>query len=428
METSNKSVLDEAIKDAVTLERMKAREVRDIIKFMRDDFSPDYIEGLNNSLLRIEGLPRQQQLRQLAGITTFLKGLILEKTGQLFDDVILSNAAETASISAIQQVDALVKAVPGEIQNLGFSIKGMTEPAIQEAVSNTLINGSTIQETVARFADDFDGKITQQLRIGISNGETISQLTQRARVVINNKAVNAQTIARTVQTAVSAEVREATFEENEDIVKGYEWVSVLDTRTSTICKALDGTVYKLDDPKRRVPPAHPNCRSTITPVLKSWKELGIKANELSAGSRRTMDGSSISAELDYGDWLKTQKDSVQDEALGKAKAKLFRENNLDMKDFVNRIGEPLTVEEVKANLEKRRKRSSTANKPKAKTKPKPKPKPKRKIKMKRPRDITDLTPAQFREYEKIAGLNSQGKFDEFSRELKKLRAKWAKEA
>ena len=141
-----------------------------------------------------------------------------------------------------------------------------------------------------------------------------------------------------------------------------------------------------------------------------------------------MDGSSISAELDYGDWLKTQSDKVQDEALGVAKAKLFRENNLDMKDFVNRIGEPLTVEEVKANLEKRRKRSSTANKPKAKTKPKPKPKPKRKIKMKRPRDITDLTPAQFREYEKIAGLNSQGKFDEFSRELKKLRAKWAKEA
>ena len=357
METSNKSVLDEAIKDAVTLERMKAREVRDIIKFMRDDFSPDYIEGLNNSLLRIEGLPRQQQLRQLAGITTFLKGLILEKTGQLFDDVILSNAAETASISAIQQVDALVKAVPGEIQNLGFSIKGMTEPAIQEAVSNTLINGSTIQETVTRFADDFDGKITQQLRIGISNGETISQLTQRARVVINNKAVNAQTIARTVQTAVSAEVREATFEENEDIVKGYEWVSVLDTRTSTICKALDGTVYKLDDPKRRVPPAHPNCRSTITPVLKSWKELGIKANELSAGSRRTMDGSSISAELDYGDWLKTQSDKVQDEALGVAKAKLFRENNLDMKDFVNRIGEPLTVHEVKRNLERRRKRN-----------------------------------------------------------------------
>jgi len=243
----------------------------------------------------------------------------------------------------------------------------MTEPAIQEAVSNTLINGSTIQETVARFADDFDGKITQQLRIGISNGETISELTQRARVVINNKAVNAQTIARTVQTAVSAEVREATFEENEDIVKGYEWVSVLDTRTSTICKALDGTVYKLDDPKRRVPPAHPNCRSTITPVLKSWKELGIKANELSAGSRRTMDGSSISAELDYGDWLKTQSDKVQDEALGVAKAKLFRENNLDMKDFVNRIGEPLTAKEVKANLEKRRKRSATANKPKAKT-------------------------------------------------------------
>ena len=32
------------------------------------------------------------------------------------------------------------------------------------------------------------------------------------------------------------------------------------------------------------------------------------------------------------------------------------DNNLDMKDFVNRIGEPLTAEQVKANLERRRRR------------------------------------------------------------------------
>jgi hypothetical protein len=90
--------------------------------------------------------------------------------------------------------------------------------------------------------------------------------------------------------------------------------------------------------------------------LKSWKELGIDAPELSAGTRRDMDGKSISAKTDYGEWLKGQSEKVQNEALGEAKAKLFRENNLDMKDFVNRIGEPLTAEQVKANLERRRRR------------------------------------------------------------------------
>jgi NAD+--asparagine ADP-ribosyltransferase len=133
-------------------------------------------------------------------------------------------------------------------------------------------------------------------------------------------------------------------------------VSVLDTRTSDICKSLDGEVYDLDDPKRRKPPAHPNCRSTIVPVLKSWKELGIDAPELSAGTRRDMDGKSISAKTSYGEWLKGQSDKVQNEALGEDKAKLFRDNNLDMKDFVNRIGEPLTAEEVKENLKRRRRR------------------------------------------------------------------------
>ena len=173
---------------------------------------------------------------------------------------------------------------------------------------------------------------------------------------MNTSANSAKTIARTVQTAVSAEIRETTFDENDDVVKGYEWVSVLDTRTSDICKALDGVKYDLDDPKRRKPPAHPNCRSTITPVLKSWKELGLDFDELEDSTRRDMNGKAVSSELNYGEWLKTQPASVQDEALGKAKADLFRKNDLDMKDFVNRIGEPLTVEQVKEKLARRKRR------------------------------------------------------------------------
>ena len=356
MATANERALDEGIKDAVTLERMKAREVRDVIAFMRKDFAPDYIEGLNNSLARIEGLPRDQQLRQLAGMMNFLNELAAQKTDLLFNDVIIENAKQTGLISMTQQVDALNQAIPDEVLDLGFVVRGVNEATINETIRNTLINGSTIQETVTNFVADFDGKVTQQLRMGINNGETISELTQRVRGVINKKGVNAQTIARTVQTAVSAEVRETTFDENSDVVKAYEWVSTLDTRTSDICKSLDGEVYDLDDPKRRKPPAHPNCRSTIVPVLKSWKELGIDAPELSAGTRRDMDGKSISAKTDYGEWLKGQSEKVQNEALGEAKAKLFRDNNLDMKDFVNRIGEPLTAEQVKANLERRRRR------------------------------------------------------------------------
>lgn len=357
MPTANEKALDESIKDAVTLERMKAREVRDVISFMRNDFAPDYIEGLNNSLARIEGLPRDQQLSQLAGFMSFLNELASTKTTELFNDVILPNATETGLISVTQQVDALNESIPDEILDLGFSVRGISEGAVNETVRNTLINGSTIQETVTRFVADFDGKVTDQLRMGINNGETISELTQRVRGVINTKGNNAQTIARTVQTAVSAEIREETFDNNSNVVKGYEWVSVLDTRTSDICKSLDGEVYMLDDPKRRKPPAHPNCRSTITPVLKSWKELGINANELSAGTRRDMDGKSISAKTDYGAWLKTQSEKVQDEALGKAKADLFRDNGLDMKDFVNRIGNPLTVEQVKEKLARRKRRN-----------------------------------------------------------------------
>lgn len=52
---------------------------------------------------------------------------------------------------------------------------------------------------------------------------------------------------------------------------GFEYVrlvATLDGRTSKLCAHLDGTVWRIDDPAKRVPPLHPNCRSELVPVKK----------------------------------------------------------------------------------------------------------------------------------------------------------------
>lgn len=62
----------------------------------------------------------------------------------------------------------------------------------------------------------------------------------------------------------------------------YQWVSMLDNRTTPICISRNGNVYQFG--KGPVPPAHVNCRSMITPVadesgivtpatFKLWAEL-----------------------------------------------------------------------------------------------------------------------------------------------------------
>jgi SPP1 gp7 family putative phage head morphogenesis protein len=52
-------------------------------------------------------------------------------------------------------------------------------------------------------------------------------------------------------------------------VKEYEILAVQDRRTSKVCKEQDGKIYKFNKMEVGVnyPPFHPNCRTTIIPVL-----------------------------------------------------------------------------------------------------------------------------------------------------------------
>lgn len=55
----------------------------------------------------------------------------------------------------------------------------------------------------------------------------------------------------------------------EDVaVQGVRYYAVMDSRTTEICRALDGRAWRLDDREAIVqPPAHYQCRSTLAPVL-----------------------------------------------------------------------------------------------------------------------------------------------------------------
>lgn len=51
-------------------------------------------------------------------------------------------------------------------------------------------------------------------------------------------------------------------------IDSYEYIATLDTRTSNICRHLDGRIFKLSEatPGVNFPPMHPHCRSTTVPA------------------------------------------------------------------------------------------------------------------------------------------------------------------
>lgn len=225
---------------------------------------------------------------------------------------------------------------------------------IYAAVSSRPFQGKLLNEWYSNLAVSSRAPIMEALRQGYVEGRTTDQIIRDLRGTRAAKYTDGllqqprRSVERTVRTALNHTAniaREQVYKANDDIVKGVQWVSTLDTRTSDECIALDGKVFPPDSGPR--PPAHLNCRSTTTPVVKSWKELGFDIDELSEGTRASMDGE-VPASMTYGTWLAGQSKGVQDEVLGPTRAALFRDGGLTVDKFVDEAGRSLTLDQLRA--------------------------------------------------------------------------------
>lgn len=105
--------------------------------------------------------------------------------------------------------------------------------------------------------------VTQTLQRAAANRD--SRDATLAAVEALRKRLEAQTSAvmATALQSVSAQ-SQAAFAKIVGIDQ-YEWVSILDSRTSEICRSRSGLRYRYGNGP--LPPAHPNCRSMIVPVV-----------------------------------------------------------------------------------------------------------------------------------------------------------------
>jgi SPP1 gp7 family putative phage head morphogenesis protein len=153
----------------------------------------------------------------------------------------------------------------------------------------------------------------------------------------------AQALVRTAVAHVNNQAREAVYQANEDIIKGYQWVATLDASTCPACGSYDGQVWQ--DDIRPEPPVHPQCRCVIAPVLKSFRELGLDIGEIPDGTRASMDGQ-VPEKLSYAKWLKSQSKELQDGVLGPTRANMFRAGKA-LDGFIDR-GRIVTLEGLRA--------------------------------------------------------------------------------
>ena len=84
----------------------------------------------------------------------------------------------------------------------------------------------------------------------------------------------------------------------------------------------------------------------MSPVLVSWRDLGIDMDELPASTRASMSGQ-IPEDTTYQQWLKGKTAAFQDDILGKTKGALFRRGGLTLDRFVDKTGKEYTLEDLR---------------------------------------------------------------------------------
>jgi hypothetical protein len=232
---------------------------------------------------------------------------------------------------------------------------------IDRIASTSLVQGATMGQWFRRIRDQIAFDIERAVKTGVALGDTNEQIARsivgdgmRGPEAFPRGRRDVMAVTRTAVQTVANDARLATFEANTNVIKAVQWISTLDSRTSDICIARSGLVWTLPGYKPKghniewqgPPPAHWACRSTIIPITKTFRELGLDIDEVPASTRASMDGQ-VAADLTFGDWLKGKPVEFADEMLGKGRAQLWRDGKITLQDLLNAQGVPLTLRELR---------------------------------------------------------------------------------
>ena len=225
-----------------------------------------------------------------------------------------------------------------DFKNFG---SGKFELTARQGAMQTLPNGQTVEKAFRGIAKNQQDILSTNIRAGVFSGESTADIARRlagrldfdkignARQIaaaggqsIKVAANQIQTIVRTSLNQVQNQASQAVYAANSKVAPKYEYVATLDSRTSGICKRLDGRKFEYN--KGPTPPQHFNCRSTTVPVVdyaglkkqKGFEDLKPPPKG-KVVTRPTGEGTGrVPQDTQYGDWLLGQDKKLKVKTLG----------------------------------------------------------------------------------------------------------------
>lgn len=378
--TTNEELLDALVRHQIYLLRYSGY-VRNRMTTILNASEEELARRIRDKLRTLQGLSTPTEWQRLESLQATLKAIRMES----WDEATKFLTEEMVQLSYQEpiQLDGIFKTVLPVAVETVMPTAGM----LKAIALSRPFEGRILKEWADTMAADDIRRIHSAIQAGMVAGEDMATIARRvvgtgplkgADGVTEITRRQVQAITRTAVQHVANNARDTYFAENADIITAEQFVATLDSRTTPICRSLDGKVFELGKGPR--PPLHFSCRSlriaaidgtlagdrpakptTQKMLVREYAEknglgdIGSR-DELPRGTKGDFDKWSrgrirelvgpIPASTTYQEWLKGQTKAFQDEVMGITKAKLFRDGGLTLDKFVHRSGDELTLREL----------------------------------------------------------------------------------
>ncbi len=359
MNKVNNRLRDEAIAHSLFVSRYGTGAARRMVKILNDSDA----ELSARLLVALEDLPRESftvaRLESLLDSVRKVNSIAVQGAfGTLADELLALSSHEVG-----YQYDLFSNLLPGPVLRR-YPLAAITPDVVYATAMSRPFQGRLLKEWADNLEADRLARVMNAVRTGYMAGDSTEQIARKVRGTaaanrqdgaLQMSRANAMSITKTAVNHLAAIARDSFAEANSDILDCKQWLSTLDNKTTPICIIRDRKKYTLEGKPvgHKIPylqgpgRIHFCCRSTETLVTKSWRELGIGSDEMSPGTRASMDGQ-VPEDTTYLEWLARQSPVRQDQVLGTERGRLFRAGKLQLGDMFTDKGEWLTLGQLKA--------------------------------------------------------------------------------
>jgi SPP1 gp7 family putative phage head morphogenesis protein len=243
--TTNELLQERAVRRAVRLHgfgESQVREMRDVMGAAREDLRKTLEQRLSAGVDR--GPFTTQRTKNLLAATD---EILTSRWNDLYrgrEDALITLAKSEAR----WQKDLIQGLTPG----FGFDMTLPSDNQIRSIVTERPLEGALLRDWVGEFSARQRLLTKRTIQAGLLQGLTNDQIISRVvgignsptdRAAVPLKHYQAEALVRTAVQHTANAARAATIEENTDVVKGWQWVATLDTRTCPVCGSLDGQTF-----------------------------------------------------------------------------------------------------------------------------------------------------------------------------------------